>query len=283
MSPPSPDRREPLPSLLELPVFLFRNLSPRGRRLAGVVGLALVLAIAAGLIFFARTRAAARASAPHGRTERGRPLRRPVARERTVRRAHGPPAGRPPPDCAARDCSEPARRSSPPWRPRCSRTPGRAGDEESCAGPPTGLPPAFAYPKSLDRRPPARNLAVRVARLECLAVTSVVAKERADHRLADRAAVSRAGRLLDRALRLVARSSSDPASSPWGARRPCESRGSAEELGDDPCSRPARSPPAAGRPQGGLALVQAFVNSHFDLEHRRGADRLASPGAAAAG
>ena len=44
-------------------------------------------------------------------------------------------------------------------------------------GPPYRTSACFAYPKSLDRRPPARDLAVRVARLECLAVTSVVAKD----------------------------------------------------------------------------------------------------------
>jgi predicted RNA-binding Zn ribbon-like protein len=36
--------------------------------------------------------------------------------------------------------------------------------------------------------------------------------------------------------------------------------------------QPAGRPPAPGR----LALVQAFVNSHFDLEHEHGADLLAT-------
>jgi hypothetical protein len=45
------DRYEPLPGITELPAFLYRKLSPRGRRAAQIVGALLVVALAAGIVF----------------------------------------------------------------------------------------------------------------------------------------------------------------------------------------------------------------------------------------
>jgi hypothetical protein len=45
------DRYEPLPGVTEIPGFLYRKLSPRGRRVAQVVAAALVVALAAGIVF----------------------------------------------------------------------------------------------------------------------------------------------------------------------------------------------------------------------------------------
>src|SRR5690349_18553246 len=48
--PASPDRYEPLPSLLELPSHLVRKLPPGGRRLVGGAGVLVVIAIVVGLV-----------------------------------------------------------------------------------------------------------------------------------------------------------------------------------------------------------------------------------------
>ena len=45
------DRYEPLPGVIEIPGFLYRKLSPRGRRAAQFVAAALVVALAAGIVF----------------------------------------------------------------------------------------------------------------------------------------------------------------------------------------------------------------------------------------
>jgi hypothetical protein len=45
------DRYEPLPGVIEIPGFLYRKLSPRGRRAAQIIAAALVVALAAGIVF----------------------------------------------------------------------------------------------------------------------------------------------------------------------------------------------------------------------------------------
>jgi hypothetical protein len=47
----SSDRYDPLPGLTEIPAFLYRKLSPRGRRIAMVVGALLLIGLAVGLYF----------------------------------------------------------------------------------------------------------------------------------------------------------------------------------------------------------------------------------------
>ena len=48
----------------------------------------------------------------------------------------------------------------------------------------------------------------------------------------------------------------------------------------NPCrSRPSVQPGGRAPAPGALALVQAFVNTHYDLEHQHGAELLASPAA----
>jgi type II secretory pathway component PulM len=81
-----PDRYEPLPGLLELPRFLFRKLSPRGRRIVLVAGAMLLVAAAVGLAIgipaIVRDKKAASAAdarkAAHYRAERLAELRRQV-------------------------------------------------------------------------------------------------------------------------------------------------------------------------------------------------------------
>lgn len=46
----SPDRYDPLPSLPQIPAFLFRKLSPRGRRVAAGLGGGLLLCFAIGVV-----------------------------------------------------------------------------------------------------------------------------------------------------------------------------------------------------------------------------------------
>jgi len=45
------DRYEPLPGVIQLPGFLYRKLSPRGRRGAQIAGAVLLVALAAGIVF----------------------------------------------------------------------------------------------------------------------------------------------------------------------------------------------------------------------------------------
>jgi hypothetical protein len=45
------DRYDPLPGLTEIPGFLYRKLSPRGRRIASVTGALLLIGLAVGLYF----------------------------------------------------------------------------------------------------------------------------------------------------------------------------------------------------------------------------------------
>jgi hypothetical protein len=45
------DRYDPLPGLTELPAFLIRKLSPRGRRAAAIIGALLLVGLAVGLYF----------------------------------------------------------------------------------------------------------------------------------------------------------------------------------------------------------------------------------------
>ncbi len=45
------DRYEPLPGVTEIPAFLYRKLSPRGRRGAQVAGVLLLVALVAGVVF----------------------------------------------------------------------------------------------------------------------------------------------------------------------------------------------------------------------------------------
>jgi hypothetical protein len=47
----SSDRYDPLPGLTEIPGFLYRKLSPRGRRIAAVTGALLLIGLAVGLYF----------------------------------------------------------------------------------------------------------------------------------------------------------------------------------------------------------------------------------------
>jgi len=44
------DRYDPLPGITEIPAFLYRKLSPRGRRIAAAAGAALLVIVAVALV-----------------------------------------------------------------------------------------------------------------------------------------------------------------------------------------------------------------------------------------
>jgi hypothetical protein len=171
-----PDRYEPLPSLGELPSFLLRKLSRRGRQVAWVVG-ALIVAVAVVIAFLVvphnrsdvaerdaqnAQAAAARKAELQARWQReARPLygRGPAAPD-----PHGPEALAPRralvaglQDAVTADAAARARRGE-------LKGPYRS----------TGC---FTFPKGVDDPPPADDLASSVAIVECIAVSARVAPD----------------------------------------------------------------------------------------------------------
>ncbi|MBA2513172.1 MAG: hypothetical protein H0V26_02425 [Solirubrobacterales bacterium] len=171
---PPPDRYEPLPGLLGLPAHLWRKLSARGRRATIVLGLLVALLGAIGIVFVA-------------------PDARRTERERTARQ-----------DAAIRAAAFARReRLNGEARPRRSRGPSGVGLRGAAQfkarrtlfasveasiladarartrtgelrGGPYRTSACFTYPKGLDQRPPPEDLGLGIARLECLAVSTVL-------------------------------------------------------------------------------------------------------------
>jgi hypothetical protein len=100
MPPASPaDRYEPLPGLLGLPRHLFRKLSPRGRRIATVLGVLLLAgAVVGAIVLVPRLAELRRENAAEQRLERQRALAAEQARLRAEQR---PRRGRVAPGAAA--------------------------------------------------------------------------------------------------------------------------------------------------------------------------------------
>jgi hypothetical protein len=172
MSPsPPPERHEPLPGLLGLPAFLLRQLAPRGRRAVVALGALLLLALAAGAIF----------AVPHlrrGEAERARSEARAAKAAAAARRVRLTRESRP------RTGSGPAAAGLRPSAAIRARRALMAGVEASVLedarsrfgrhGPYLGAR-CTAIPRRPESLPPQDNLAVAIARVECLAIERAVA------------------------------------------------------------------------------------------------------------
>ena len=172
--PSDPDRYEPLPSLAELPAFLLRKLSQRGRWVPWVAGALVVAVVVVVVVLLAphnrsnaanrdaqqARQAAARKAELHARWEReARPIygRGPVA-PRPARRGRVGPAPR------ARRRAR-GRRDGRCCRARPARRARRQYRSTGC----------FRFPKGVDDLPPADDLTDSVAVVECIAVAAAVA------------------------------------------------------------------------------------------------------------
>lgn len=168
-----PDRFEPLPSPLGLPAFLWRKLSPTGRRAVGALGAMTLLGLIAVAVLVLPDARSGRderlaAEAAKRRTDRAERLAQ-IAREGRPLRGRGAPA--------ARLTGEQALRA------RRSLVAGLEGailadaQERAGRGELRGTyrsASCFAFPRRLGRPAPAEDLASRIARLECVAVSSRV-------------------------------------------------------------------------------------------------------------
>lgn len=166
-----PERHEPLPGLLDLPAFLLRQLAPRGRRAVIAFGAVLLVAVAVGAIVavphlrrseLERDRSEARAAKAAAAARRVR-----LTRESRPRIGSGPAAGGLRPGAALR-----ARRALMTSVEASVLEDAR--DRFRSEGPYLGAR-CTALPKRLESRPPQDNLAVPIARVECLAIERVLA------------------------------------------------------------------------------------------------------------
>jgi hypothetical protein len=169
-----PDRYEPLPSLAELPAFLLRKLSRRGRHVAWVVG-ALLVAVAVVVAFLVvphnRSQVADRdAQAAQQAAARKAELRAKWTREASPHYGRGPAAPDPHGHAAL--------------APRRALVAGLAADVTADAAArarrgelkgPYRSTGCFTFPKGVDDPPPADDLTSSVAIVECIAVSAQVA------------------------------------------------------------------------------------------------------------
>jgi hypothetical protein len=90
------DRYDPLPGLTEIPAFLIRKLSPRGRRIAAVVGAAMVVIVAVALVIsipkITETKADRAAAERAAAAEREADLVAELKAEQRLREGSGTPA-----------------------------------------------------------------------------------------------------------------------------------------------------------------------------------------------
>lgn len=166
-----PERHEPLPSLLGLPAFLLRQLAPRGRRAVIASGAVLLVATAVGAIVavphlrrseLERARSEARAAKAAAAAQRVR-----LTRESRPRIGNGPAAAGLRPGAALR-----ARRALMTSVEASVLEDAR--DRFRSQGPYLGAR-CTALPKRVESRPPQDNLAVPIARVECLAIERALA------------------------------------------------------------------------------------------------------------
>jgi hypothetical protein len=174
--PAEPDRYEPLPSLLELPGFLIRRLSPRRRRLViGAGALLLAAGIVAAVVVVPQLRAdrsdrqaqeARRAAAASAS------LKARYAREARPVHGTGPAAdGRH--DAAALA----ARRGLVGGMQAAVLTDARERARRGELHARYASATCYGYPKQVHERPPADDLTRPTAVLECLAVAAKVARD----------------------------------------------------------------------------------------------------------
>jgi hypothetical protein len=174
--PTEPERYDPLPSLIELPSFLLRKLSPQRRRLAWVAGVLLVASLAAAAVLVVpqlRSEDAGRqAELDRRNAAANAELKAKYAREAQPRYGHGPAAG-------AREAAAalPARRALVAGlqhavladaRERARRGELNAGYRSATC---------YGFPKRLDAPAPADDLAHATDVVECIAVARAVAPD----------------------------------------------------------------------------------------------------------
>jgi hypothetical protein len=169
-----PDRYEPLPSVGELPAFLLRKLSRRGRWLPWIAGALLVAAAAVVIVLLVphnRSQVADRdAQAAQAAATRKAELRAKWTREAQPLYGRGPAT----PDPHGKEALAPRRAlvagleqdvtADAAARARRGELEGRYRS--------TGC---FTFPKGVDDPPPADDLASSVAIVECIAVSARVA------------------------------------------------------------------------------------------------------------
>jgi hypothetical protein len=172
-----PERYEPLPSLLGLPSFLIRKLSPQGRRVAAAAGaLLLLVAVVAATVVVPQLR-----SDEHDKQARDDRRAAAASAELKARyqREGRPVRGTGPAAAGLEGGGELAARRDlvaglegavlADARERASR--GELDGRYSAAT-------CYGYPKRLDAPPPAENVARTSVVVECLAVTREVARDR---------------------------------------------------------------------------------------------------------
>jgi len=172
--PKETDRYEPLPGLAELPSFVVRKLSQRGRWVPWAVGLVLLAVVAVVVVAIAphnRSRAADRdALAARQAAERKAELKARWAREARPVFGHGPAASDPQAQAALNPRRalvtglEQAVTADAAARARRGELKGRYRS--------TGC---YSFPKGVDDPPPADDLTTSVAIVECIAVAARVA------------------------------------------------------------------------------------------------------------
>jgi hypothetical protein len=170
-----PDRYQPLPSLLELPSFLLRKLSPKRRRLVEAVGVVLLVAVAVGAVV------ALPEIRSNQRAQEAREQRRDAARQRALEARYArearPQDGRGPASAELGGSAALAPRRALVDHLRAAvladaRTRARRGEIPDHRYATTRC---FGYPKRLGAPPPADDLAHGVANVECIAIARDVA------------------------------------------------------------------------------------------------------------
>jgi hypothetical protein len=169
------DRYEPLPGILQLPAFLVRKLSPRGRRIAAVIGALLLVGAVAALIVAVpaitdskEDRAAAdrRASEEHQR-------QRAAELQAELRLLHGngtPAAGLEGAAAVSARRALAADLAAAVERDAAARV--RSGELER----PVRRAECERFPRGKGGEDPAANLGSSTGRYACLAVTAEVAR-----------------------------------------------------------------------------------------------------------
>jgi hypothetical protein len=171
-----PDRRDPLPSLVELPAHLIRRLSPRGRRLLAIGGALLVVGVAvlAAVVVPNNRSSAADRDAEQAQRAASDAAARTARWAREVRPIHGrgPAAGDPHARAALRD-----RRALVAGLEAAVTADARRRAQRGDHGRRYRSASCFRFPKGVDDPPPADDLGRAVAVVECIAVTADVAAD----------------------------------------------------------------------------------------------------------
>jgi type II secretory pathway component PulM len=168
-----PDRREPLPSLLELPAFLLRKLSPSRRRRVLIGGSVLLVAVvAAAAVAVPQMRSEERDRAAQG--DRQAAAARASLKARYAREAR-PIQGRGPAADGAGALGQ--RRQLVAGLQAAVLADARARARRGELHAHYTSTTCSAYPKQVHERPPAEDVEHATAVVECIAVASTVARD----------------------------------------------------------------------------------------------------------